>query len=102
MRTKKGEKTKLAPLDNGGGSPTQQLAVSNRSIARKKDLIEAVRRLNPAGTTAAPTIFWDVEGSLKTVREIVFVLIFSLTHDAFIHFIAITGNYRRLRRKAAA
>jgi len=30
-------------------------------------MIEAVRRLNPASVNTAPLIFWDVEGSLKTV-----------------------------------
>ena len=27
-----------------------------------------VRRLNPAGVSTAPSIFWDVEGSLKNVN----------------------------------
>jgi hypothetical protein len=38
------------------------------STSNKKELVEAVRRLNPAGLNAAPGIFWDVEGSLKNVN----------------------------------
>lgn len=34
---------------------------------RKRDLIEAVRKTNPASVNTAPVIFWDVEGSLRTV-----------------------------------
>jgi hypothetical protein len=33
----------------------------------KKDLSDAVRRINPASVNTAPNVFWDVEGSLKTV-----------------------------------
>src|SRR4051812_12200647 len=36
-------------------------------LQQKKDLMEAVRRTNPASVTTAPLTFWDVEGSLKTV-----------------------------------
>lgn len=64
---------KLAPLDEAALSPggthsngmatTKSLATSN-----KKELVEAVRRLNPAGLNSAPLIFWDVEGSLKNVN----------------------------------
>lgn len=53
--------TKLTPLETS----TSLLGQTSRSIQRKKDLIEAVRRINPAGLNSAPTIFWDVEGSLK-------------------------------------
>ena len=53
---------KLTPLET---SNTSLLGQTSRSIQRKKDLIEAVRRINPAGLNSAPTIFWDVEGSLK-------------------------------------
>jgi hypothetical protein len=34
--------------------------------------MEAVRRLNPAGVSPAPEIFWDVEGALKTVIKMIF------------------------------
>ena len=64
---------KLAPLDesalspggthNNGMTTTKSLTTSN-----KKELVEAVRRLNPAGLNSAPLIFWDVEGSLKNVN----------------------------------
>ena len=60
-KTRKGT-TKLMPLDTNS---TSLLGQTSRSIQRKKDLIEAVRRINPAGLNSAPTIFWDVEGSLK-------------------------------------
>ena len=54
---------KLTPLETSNTSLL--LGQTSRSIQRKKDLIEAVRRINPAGLNSAPTIFWDVEGSLK-------------------------------------
>lgn len=38
----------------------------SKTIGRKKELVQAVRESNPAGTNAAPNIFWDVEGNLKT------------------------------------
>jgi hypothetical protein len=57
--------TKLVPLDPATGSPTMKkekpLGTSN-----KRELVEAVRTLNPAGLNSAPGIFWDVEGGLKT------------------------------------
>jgi hypothetical protein len=34
--------------------------------------MQAVRDTNPAGVTTKPVIFWDVEGSLKTVSSIYF------------------------------
>jgi chromosome segregation ATPase len=40
--------------------------MKNNTIACKKDLVDAVRRLNPAGCSAQPKIFWDVEGKLRT------------------------------------
>ena len=39
-----------------------------KGVNTKKDLLEAVRRLNPAGCNPAPVIFWDVEGNLKNVN----------------------------------
>jgi hypothetical protein len=59
-------KNKLTPLEDAPSPPPLGSSTSTKSIARKKELIEAVRRLNPAGVNAAPQIFWDVEGSLKT------------------------------------
>jgi hypothetical protein len=53
-------------LDN----PSTQLTAglnTTKSLQHKKDLMEALRRTNPAGVNTAPQIFWDVEGSLKTV-----------------------------------
>ena len=50
--------------------PNPQLSSSlssTKSITHKKDLMEALRKTNPAGVTTAPVIFWDVEGALKTV-----------------------------------
>lgn len=46
-------------------SQSQKLS-KTKTIGRKKELIVAVRDANPAGTNAAPNIFWDVEGNLKT------------------------------------
>jgi len=39
-----------------------------KGVQDKKDLLMAVRRLNPAGCNPAPIIFWDVEGNLKNVN----------------------------------
>ena len=36
-------------------------------IQHKRDLVEAVRRTNPASVNTAPLMFWDVEGNLRTV-----------------------------------
>lgn len=58
---------KLVPLESKG-SPPQTNTSMTLKIQKKKDLVEAVRRTNPAGVNAAPTIFWDVEGSLKNVN----------------------------------
>jgi hypothetical protein len=45
----------------------------------KKDLSDAVRRINPASVNTAPNVFWDVEGSLKTVSCILYLaLLFSI------------------------
>lgn len=41
-----------------------------KTITHKRDLLEALRKSNPASVNAAPSIFWDVEGSLKTVSAI--------------------------------
>ena len=46
-------------------SQSQKLS-KTKTIGRKKELVVAVRDANPAGTNAAPNIFWDVEGNLKT------------------------------------
>lgn len=50
------------------GSPGQTVAVQSKAKAttNKRELVEAVRTLNPAGLNTAAGIFWDVEGSLKT------------------------------------
>lgn len=66
VRSMKKSTKKLAPIDDMNQTSPTQMVSGQKTIQRKKDLIEAVRRLNPAGTNAAPTIFWDVEGSLKT------------------------------------
>lgn len=61
MKTKK-----LTPLED---APTTQLSTTmnaTKSITHKKDLMEALRRTNPAGVNTAPQIFWDVEGALRT------------------------------------
>lgn len=52
--------------------PNPQLSSSlssTKSITHKKELLEALRRTNPAGVNTAPVIFWDVEGALKTVSS---------------------------------
>lgn len=57
---------KLTPLED---APTTQLSSTmntTKSITHKKDLMEALRRTNPAGVNTAPQIFWDVEGALRT------------------------------------
>jgi hypothetical protein len=43
--------------------------VFRTALQHKKDLLEALRRTNPAGVSTAPMTFWDVEGSLKTVID---------------------------------
>ncbi len=65
----KGKSTKLEPLDSAStdmSSPSSKVAVKNKGTSNKKELVEAVRTLNPAGLNSAPFIFWDVEGALKT------------------------------------
>jgi hypothetical protein len=37
-----------------------------KATTNKRELVEAVRALNPAGLNTAGQIFWDVEGALKT------------------------------------
>lgn len=70
----RGKSTKKLPgLDStdGNHSPNGNsgaLVTKNSGTSNKKELVEAVRRLNPAGLNAAPLIFWDVEGSLKNVN----------------------------------
>eukprot|EP01039_Chlorochromonas_danica_P008374 gene8374-9229_t len=39
---------------------------STKTITHKRDLLDALRRSNPASVNTAPSIFWDVEGGLKT------------------------------------
>ena len=69
--TGKGDKTKstgkLEPLKDTMGSPGNPALTTGKSMAttNKRELVEAVRSLNPAGLNSAPGIFWDVEGSLK-------------------------------------
>lgn len=41
---------------------------STGTVQNKRELMQAVRDTNPAGVSSKPGIFWDVEGSLKTVR----------------------------------
>lgn len=55
---------KLAPLEDSNALTIK----TSTATSNKKELVEAVRRLNPAGLNAAPVIFWDVEGSLKNVN----------------------------------
>jgi len=58
----------LEPLHDPGSPTNNGVMVRMSSTSNKKELVEAVRRLNPAGLNAAPGIFWDVEGSLKNVN----------------------------------
>jgi hypothetical protein len=53
-------------------------------IQHKKDLSDAVRRINPASVNTAPNVFWDVEGSLKTVVSYLKILIWKDQTDLFI------------------
>jgi len=65
----KGKSTgKLEPLDTAPelGSPSAKVVAKQTGTSNKKELVEAVRTLNPAGLNSAPVIFWDVEGALKT------------------------------------
>jgi hypothetical protein len=56
---------KLAPLEGTASNALSSSISSTMSITRKRDLIEAVRKTNPASVNTAPTIFWDVEGALR-------------------------------------
>ena len=61
---------KLEPIEgarDGSTSPGQALTTKRaRATTNKKELVEAVRELHPAGLNTAAPIFWDVEGNLKT------------------------------------
>lgn len=50
----------------GSPSGTALVPTKAKATTNKKELVEAVRTLNPAGLNTAAGIFWDVEGSLKT------------------------------------
>ena len=50
----------------GSPSATAVVPAKAKAMTNKKELVEAVRTLNPAGLNTAAGIFWDVEGSLKT------------------------------------
>jgi len=67
-KTMKGKTAKLEPLDTTSdlGSPSTKVIAKQTGTNSKKDLVDAVRTLNPAGLNSAPVIFWDVEGALKT------------------------------------
>lgn len=56
---------KLAPIQADIGT-TGQLRDSAKSVESRRELMLQVKRLNPAGVSVAPNIFWDVEGNLKT------------------------------------
>eukprot|EP00606_Chrysophyceae_sp_TOSAG23-5_P000168 GSChrysophyteH2.ASY1.ANO1.235.1 assembled CDS len=63
----KGTTTSLEPIDPVTGSPAQNKKKDKMlATTNKKELVDAVRTLNPAGLNSAPGIFWDVEGGLKT------------------------------------
>jgi len=64
----KGKSGKLDPIDTTSelGSPSTKVIAKQTGTSNKKELVEAVRTLNPAGLNSAPIIFWDVEGALKT------------------------------------
>jgi hypothetical protein len=57
---------KLVPLEDNQTNALSNSLATMKSIEHKKDLVEALRRTNPASVTSAPNIFWDVEGALKT------------------------------------
>ena len=69
-KTHGSKSTKLEPLDNSAalmtGSPQATKKEKPAGTNNKRELVEAVRTLNPAGLNSAPGIFWDVEGGLKT------------------------------------
>ena len=63
----KGTTASLEPIDPVTGSPAQNKKKDKMlATTNKKELVDAVRTLNPAGLNSAPGIFWDVEGGLKT------------------------------------
>ena len=68
--TKSGTKAvgKLVPLDETSHGGNSNALSKLRDVRTRRDLMEAVRRGNPAGTVTAPPIFWDVEGNLKTTN----------------------------------
>lgn len=47
---------------------SKYLLIYEISITHKRDLMREVRRVNPAGVNTAPSIFWDVEGALKSTK----------------------------------
>lgn len=53
---------KLTPLEDAPPPPN----LNNITISDKKDLTEAVRRVNPTNLHTANSVFWNVEGNLKT------------------------------------
>ena len=63
---------KLVPIDDSSlksaGEMTNNMKLSSSDVRDKKGLLEAARRLAPAGVNPAPVIFWDVEGNLKNVN----------------------------------
>lgn len=64
-RSQKGTKGKrLQPMEDT--VTPAALAATSTSIQDRQNLVEAVRRLNPAGLKTAPGAFWDVEGAIKT------------------------------------
>ena len=52
-------KTKIVPYEEPGKS-------SGSKLLSKRDLIDLVRKNNPAELNVAPSAFWDVEDTLKT------------------------------------
>eukprot|EP01031_Cornospumella_fuschlensis_P041811 gene41811-51034_t len=65
-RSNNSKHKKLAPLEDAPVAPLNPGMGTTRAITHKKELLEALRKSNPAGVTPAPVIFWDVEGGLKT------------------------------------
>ena len=70
---KKSSKNKLPQIENGSRETKDENdeAIASKpkskfaATTNKRELVDAVRYLNPAGLNTAPSIFWDVEGSLK-------------------------------------
>ena len=64
------------------------LVTTSTSIQDRQNLVEAVRRLNPASLKTAPGAFWDVEGAIKTVIYMIFCNnTFFLLFKSIIHFL---------------